>query len=103
MYLYMLHTYIRVLYTHTRARASSCHIVRGHSRKDENMECEEWLKEQLKSGHSIICDDVRTAAKMLGFTSQRLKTARKKLEVKTFHQFDEDGATPNWFWYLEGE
>ena len=36
-----------------------------------------------------------------GFTGAELKEARKNLGIKTFHQFDEDGASENWFWYLE--
>lgn len=46
-------------------------------------------------------DDVREAAKKQGFKRSELKAARKELGVKTFHQFDEDGPTPNHFWYLE--
>lgn len=36
-----------------------------------------------------------------GVSQAELKEARKALGVKTFHQFDEDGDTQNWFWYLE--
>lgn len=62
--------------------------------------CEVWLAIQLADGELHLCEDIREAAKKNGFTGKDLKAARKNLGVKTFHQFDEDGATPNWFWYL---
>lgn len=63
--------------------------------------CDAWLKLQLQDLEIHLCDDIRKAAKKRGFTKQELKAARKAVGVKTFHQFDEDGATENWFWYLE--
>jgi hypothetical protein len=55
----------------------------------------------LKAEEWTLCDIVRAEAKKSGFTRQELKEARKALGVKTFHQFDEVGATPNWFWKWE--
>lgn len=69
----------------------------------ENKMCESWLKKQLEDGEIHLCDDVREAAKIAGYTRDQLKRARRLLGVKTFHQFDEDGQTRNWFWYLEVE
>lgn len=66
-------------------------------------DCKEWLSCLLKDTGLCLCDDVRDAAKEMGFTRQELKDARSQLGVKTFHQFDEDGATGNWFWYLEAQ
>lgn len=63
--------------------------------------CEKWLKELLTKENEMLYTTVRSEAKRMGFTRGELKTARKNLGVKTFHQFDEDGATPNYFWYLE--
>lgn len=65
--------------------------------------CVSWLLEILQDGKIHLCDDVRSQAKKEGFSSRELKQARKKCGVKTFHQFDEYGATENWFWYLEKE
>ena len=65
------------------------------------MECKEWLKNELKDQEIHLIDDIRRKAKQAGYTKVELKDARKSLGVKTFHQFDEFGATPNWFWYLE--
>ena len=65
------------------------------------MRCEEWLKEKLNGGELHLCEDIRAAARKKGFSQAELKEARKALGVKTFHQFDEDGDTQNWFWYLE--
>lgn len=64
-------------------------------------QCSIWLKEQLSDGASHLSDEIREKAKEEGFSKRDLKNARKELGVKTFHQFDEDGETPNWFWYLE--
>ena len=63
--------------------------------------CEEWLREFLKDGDWAFCDVVRAEAKKAGFNRRELKTARKVLGVRTFHQFDDVGATPNWFWKLD--
>lgn len=65
------------------------------------MDCEKWLFELLADLDYHLCDDVREKAQKAGYTKKELKDARKSLCVKTYHQFDEEGATPNWFWYLE--
>lgn len=67
----------------------------------ENMSCTEWLKEKLADGELHLCEWIREVAKQEGFTKSELKRARAELGVRTFHQFDEAGETPNWFWYLE--
>lgn len=59
-------------------------------------ECEKWLYGELKNQFAHY-DNIREKAKEKGFSKKQLKEARKILGVKTFHQFDEDGATPNWF------
>lgn len=64
--------------------------------------CDSWLRLQLQDKEMHLCDDIRKVAKKRGFTKKELKIAREVLGVKTFHQFDEDGPTPNYFWYLEG-
>lgn len=65
------------------------------------MECKDWLREKLCDRELHLCGDIRAEAKAAGFNNQELKTARISLGVKTFHQFDEFGETPNWFWYME--
>lgn len=65
------------------------------------MDCEKWLLELLSDRDYHLCDIVRAEARKAGYTREELKLARRSLGVKTYHQFDEDGATPNWFWYLE--
>lgn len=82
---------IRILYTHMR-RIGSVDSIR---------DCDSWLKLQLQDKEMHLCDDIRKAAKKRGFTNKELKIARKVIGVKTYHQFDEDGPTPNYFWYLE--
>lgn len=63
--------------------------------------CKKWLYERLKNGEWVLCDLIRNEAKEKGFTKKQLKEARAILGVKTFHQFDDQGPTPNWFWRLE--
>lgn len=63
------------------------------------MTCEEWLRSKLQDW--VLCSDVRAEARALGYTFNQLREARKKLGVETFHQFDEDGATENWFWRVK--
>lgn len=65
------------------------------------MSCVEWLKWILRDHEFHLCEIVKREAKNAGFNLKDLKIARKQIGVKTFHQFDEEGATPNWFWYLE--
>lgn len=64
-------------------------------------DCEKGLAEKLKPGELVLCDLLRAEARKEGFTRKQLKDARKALDVRTFHQFDEIGATPNWFWYRD--
>lgn len=64
------------------------------------MSCEEWLKSVLTGKDVVLCDDIRDMARAGGFSKKQLRDARVKLEVKTSRQFDE-GASMNWFWYLE--
>lgn len=63
--------------------------------------CDTWLKLQLQDMELRLCDDLRKKARERGFTKQELKKTREVIGVKTFHQFDEKGATENWFWYIE--
>jgi hypothetical protein len=69
--------------------------------KDSGLDCEKWLRSELRDGELHLSENIREKAKESGFTGAELRTARKNLGAKTFHQFDEDGATENWFWYLE--
>ena len=62
--------------------------------------CADWLQEYLQDG-MCLCEDVREAERKQGFTKKELQRARDEIGVKTFHQWDELGQTPNWFWYLE--
>lgn len=64
------------------------------------MDCKEWLRKRLKDGEYHLCDVIKSEAYLEGFKKSELKKARKELGVRTWHQFDEDGATENWFWYL---
>lgn len=64
-------------------------------------DCIEWLEKMLGDGELHLVEDVKEAAGIEGFSRAELKDARTRLGVKTFHQFDEDGPTPNWFWYVE--
>lgn len=63
--------------------------------------CVAWLRDYLTHEGMVLCDEVRKQASSRGYRSSDLKKARKELQVKTFHQFDGDEATDNWFWYLE--
>lgn len=72
---------------------------KGEARMEKS--CSVWLGEYLMSEGAVLCDEVRKQARSQGYRSSDLKKARKELQVKTFHQFDDDGATDNWFWYLE--
>ena len=65
-------------------------------------EIDSWLGEQLSDGECHLCESVRDAAKRAGINQQDLRASRKRLGVKTFHQFDESGDTGNWFWFLGG-
>ncbi len=65
------------------------------------MDAKNWLREKLSDGELHLCESIREAAKKAGISMKDLKVARKDLGVKTYHQFDECGQTPNWFWYLE--
>lgn len=72
----------------------------------ENMEnrekieaCKKWLREYLPHNTGLV-EAVREEAKLKGFSKAVLKSARNELGVKTFHQFDENGDTGNYFWYL---
>lgn len=67
---------------------------------DTTEKCADWLKDFLCREGCVLCEIVRLHALKNGFGRKNLKAAKKKLGVKTYHQFDEDGATPNWFWYL---
>lgn len=69
---------------------------------DATRDCASWLRLQLQDREMHLCDDVRKAAKKRGFTKKELRAAGEAAGVKTFHQFNEDGPTPNYFWYLEG-
>lgn len=64
------------------------------------MNCEKWLEILLQTEETVLCDDVRERALKNGFTRKELKTARKNLGVKTFHQTADGESTENWFWYL---
>ena len=64
-------------------------------------DCVGWLDKLLGDSEMHLVEDVREAAKLEGFSKAELKDARKQIGVKTFHQFDEDGPTPNHFWYVE--
>lgn len=63
--------------------------------------CIEWLREKYSKADDYLCDDLRAEAKALGYTRREFKEARKALGIKTWHQFDEYGATENWFWYIQ--
>ena len=56
------------------------------------MNAKHWLELELMDGRNAAAH---------GYSKAELRAARKELGVKTYHQFDEDGATANWFWYLE--
>ena len=57
-----------------------------------------WVKERFKREQTILCERLRVEASAAGVSRLQLKAARKRLGVKTWHQFDEGGATENWFW-----
>lgn len=63
--------------------------------------CERVYGKRRSADAEKLCDEVRKQAKLRGYRNSDLKKARKELQVKAFHQFDGDGATDNWFWYLE--
>jgi len=70
---------------------------------NDKLSCEEWLKVRLnfRNAGANLRDDVMGDAKRAGYPKAGLKCARKKIGVRTEHQFDEDGATGNRSWYLE--
>lgn len=63
--------------------------------------CAEWLKAYLAPNMSEV-NATREDARKAGFTKAELKSARKELGVKTFHQYDMtvEPWVENWFWYL---
>ena len=90
-----------MLYINTHIHVRKAMVYERSGVEMENQTCRDWLREILTDGEYCLCDWVREEARKKGFTRAELKDARNYLGVKTFHQFDEDGATPNWFWYLE--
>ncbi len=64
------------------------------------LDCKNWLEKFLLDNGAVLCETVRGAAVAQGYTKAELKSARKLLKVKTRHQFDEGGATQNWFWFI---
>lgn len=70
---------------------------------EERKSCTDWARKLFRDGELHLCEEVGLAAKSAGFSKQELKEARKRLGVKTYHMFDEDGASENWFWYMGGE
>lgn len=62
--------------------------------------CEKWLFDFLTSQGLTRCEVIRGEAVKLGFTKKDLKAARKALGVKCWNDFDINGETLNWFWYL---
>lgn len=69
--------------------------------KEIEKDCLQWLESVLQDHEIHLCDAVREKAKRAGYSKIELKQARNRLDVKTFHQFDESGSTENWFWYQE--
>lgn len=57
-----------------------------------------WLNTRFQREESILCARLREEATALGITKKQLKAARQRLGTRTWHQFDEGGATENWFW-----
>lgn len=64
-------------------------------------DCKKWLLKYLIRNQGMIVEETRIEAKKQGYSKATLKQARKELGVKTFCQFDEWGATSNWFWYIQ--
>lgn len=64
-------------------------------------ECEKWLFEYLNKYGWRLVQDVYEDGKAKGFKKAEIKAAKKKLGFKTHHQFDEEGATENWFWHTD--
>ncbi len=64
-------------------------------------EVESWMLGWFRREKSILCDRMRELAAVQGIKRPALKRARKALGVRTWHQFDEGGATVNWFWVLD--
>ncbi len=60
-----------------------------------------WLCRMFVREPSILCDRIREAAAEKGISRIQLRRIRRALGVKTWHQFDEGGATENWFWKLD--
>ena len=65
------------------------------------MDCMTWLTLCLSDRQIHLSEEIAEKARKAGYSRAELKKARRKLGVKTFHQFDEFGDTRNWFWYLE--
>lgn len=66
--------------------------------KLSDAEAIKWLADYFKRNQTVLCDVVREEAAAVGINRRQLKMARKALHIRTWHQFDEGGATPNWFW-----
>ena len=69
--------------------------------KMTDAQIDSWLRGRLLRCGIILCEQLREEAAELGISKSQLKAARKRVGVRTWHQFDESGATPNWFWRLE--
>jgi hypothetical protein len=65
--------------------------------------CTKWLLDYLTEHGPVIVNQVREQANVMGFERNDLKSARKELNVKTFHQFEGKNETKIWYWFLPGQ
>ena len=67
--------------------------------------CRCWLNHYLRlNGGCANVEEVRIAAKSEGFNRADVKTARKELDVTTYHRFDWRGEdTGEYYWFLPGK
>lgn len=88
--------------TEQKVDQSACHKTDQAAKQalpDEEVRA--WLCGMFIREPSILCDRIREAAAEKGISRIQLRRIRRALGVKTWHQFDEGGATENWFWKLE--
>ena len=88
--------------TRQKIDQSACHKTAQAAKQalpDEEVRA--WLRGMFARESSILCDRIWEAAAEKGISRIQLRRIRRALGVKTWYQFDEGGATENWFWKLD--
>ena len=88
------------VYIHVHAR-QTLPVLPKDKEVGEKVDCKTWLRKFVLEQQMPLVEGVKERAAELGYSKKELRRAKLELGIKTWHQFDEDGATENWFWYLE--